>query len=133
MCRNVCLVPKEFANDAKKISRKIQITAISSVQHAVRSIRCLKEGLPVDFFTQSILNLKPVQINRGDLHDKAQIALSDLRSIHGGLKEYMYNCENKIRTVCDLVRNQIEIATGSKIEFLNEYKNEMINEVDQYE
>ena len=89
--------------------------------------------LPVNKLVQDLLSLRPINVYRGKLYDKAEGLLRNAQNLNQNLNLELENCNYRIQVHCDLLRDQIDVSTESQIAKLNSYRDYFIQKVEKYE
>jgi hypothetical protein len=89
--------------------------------------------LPVNKLVQDLLYLKPINVYRGKLYDKAEGLLRNAQNLNQNLNLELENFNYRIQVHCDLLRDQIDIAADSQITKINSFREFFIQKVDKYE
>jgi hypothetical protein len=93
----------------------------------------LKNGLPVNMRLKKLLDSKPEDIYRGEAHKNCQDLLKKLKNSVDDLDQKYSNSKKVIKRHCDMLRNEVDVRTESEIALLNQYRDELVNEINDYE
>ena len=91
------------------------------------------EGLPVNKMALNFLLLQPTEVYRGPyvalLSKELKKMQTNITSLSFGINSGI----DKIKEECIELRNQTQLATEQAIELINEFSDELIAEIDQFE
>ena len=89
--------------------------------------------LPVNVLVKDILSLIPLNVYSDKLYEKAEGLLRNAQNLNQNLTLELENCKSHVLVHCDLLRNEIDIATESRIQKLNNYRDNFVQKIDKYE
>ena len=92
-----------------------------------------EEGLPVNKGLQKLLSRQPIQVYRSPAVESLQKGLGSIRKIMNSLLFSINNGVEKIQEECIELRNQVQLAAEQAIQQLNVFREEMLNEINQFE
>jgi hypothetical protein len=80
-----------------------------------------------------LLGLQPKELYRGKAYENLRTKLEQISSELNELEESLNNSQYKIKEHCDYLRNDIQVATESAIDLINQHSKELLEQVDKYE
>jgi hypothetical protein len=99
------------------------------------SIHTLAEGqneFPINDFVKNMLELKPIRLGRDEIREKLVDLLNKINSRVNRLREND-DGNSKLRTYCDILQNQIDIETESRIVKLNDERDSLMKFIENYQ
>jgi hypothetical protein len=92
-----------------------------------------ENGLPVNKTILTLLSTKPAEVYRSKAVETLKEQLNTMRKNLTSLKFSVNNGEEKIKEECIELRNQVQLATEQTIQQINDYNDEFIREIKQFE
>jgi hypothetical protein len=91
------------------------------------------DGLPINFSLKQLIDCKPEKFSRGDIHKACQDKLNTLQNSTKRFNQKFVSAEMQVKNYCDSLRNDVDVRTESKIALLNQFKDQLLTEIEQYE
>lgn len=92
-----------------------------------------KKELPLNKSIQTILNMKPLNVYRGEIMDKTTKLVQKVERKCNDLKFSLHNGETTVKLICENLRKEVDSDVQVKIDKLKKQKNKLILQIDTFE
>lgn len=98
-----------------------------------RTHEITNEGLPTSETLIHLLKIQPIQITRGKSVELLQSLLNEIQKNINVISHGINNSIDHIKEHCIQLRNQAQLATEQAIQKINNFNQEIMNEINAYE
>ena len=135
-------VPKLLPACGCSICSKCESHQKKFVENNIIKLKCpickqtndlMSNQLAVNKFIQKFLLKTPREAERGELHKNATIKLKEIKSMQEIFERDLNNSESTIRSYCENLRGEIDIATESAKLQLDHHRDTFLDKVNEYE